>query len=47
MTRSVVLLGLMLAVMAGLAWVLLTFAPISSGLTGLLGAIIGRLVPGR
>lgn len=40
--------GVLLAILLGdQGWALLTFAPISSGLTGLLGAIIGRLVPGR
>lgn len=41
-------IGVLLAILLGdQGWVLLTFAPISSGLTGILGAIIGRLVPGR
>lgn len=40
--------GILLAIGLGdQGWTLLTFAPVSSGLTGLLGAIIGRLVPGR
>lgn len=40
--------GVVVAVLLGdQSWTLLTFAPVSSGLTGLLGALIGRLVPGR
>lgn len=40
--------GVVVAILLGdQTWTLLTFAPVSSGITGLLGAIIGRLVPGR
>lgn len=40
--------GVLVAIFLGdQPWMLLSFAPLSSGVTGVLGAIIGRLVPGR
>ena len=40
-------IGVVVAVLLGdQSWSLLTFAPLSSGLTGILGTIIGRLIPG-
>ena len=40
-------IGVVLAVvMKDQGWVLLTFAPLSSGVTGVLGAVIGRAVFG-
>lgn len=42
------LLGVLLAILLGdQEWILLTFAPLSSGVTGLLGAIIGMVAAGR
>ena len=39
--------GVLVAILLGdQAWSLLSFAPVSAGVTGLLGAIIGRLIPG-
>ena len=39
--------GVLVSILLGdQAWSLLTFAPVASGVTGLLGAVIGRLVPG-
>lgn len=39
--------GVIVAILLGdQTWALLSFAPVSSGLTGLLGAVIGRLIPG-
>lgn len=41
-------LGVLLAIVLGdQGWILLTFAPLSSGVTGLLGAIIGMVAAGR
>ena len=40
--------GVLLAILLGdQGWILLTFAPLSSALTGLLGAIIGLVAAGR
>jgi len=41
-------IGVVVAILLGdQTWTLLTFAPVSSGITAILGALIGRLVPGR
>lgn len=41
-------LGVLAAILMGdQTWLLLTFAPLSSGLTGLLGALVGRVGAAR
>ena len=41
-------IGVLLAIFLGdAAWTLLTFAPLSSGITGLLGAVLSFAVSGR
>lgn len=41
-------IGVVAAILMGdQTWILLTFAPISSGVTGLLGAVIGTAAGGR
>ena len=40
--------GVVVAILMGdQPWTLLTFAPVSSGITGLLGAVIGTAILGR